>query len=176
MPWTANNANGANEELQRTLPLNFSNREQRERYEQGETDYTNYRGYNCNEHSIFYFTSLPPKPLQSYKGHSIICSQFSRISRLEIQRTLPLESWTANNAKGTNKKKQTVQTFAVKITAYTPVENHEPRTTRTARTVLKIRPWAPVCSSALRGSQWVSLAGAFPEKNIFWKPFFAGFD
>ena len=57
--------------LQRTLRLNSLNREQRKGYERGDTDYTNFRGYNCNEHSIFYFTSLPPKPLQSYKGHSL---------------------------------------------------------------------------------------------------------
>ena len=43
-------------------------------------------------------------------------SGFSCVSWWELQWTLRLETWTANNANCTNKEKQVIRTFAVRIT------------------------------------------------------------
>ena len=67
--------------LQRTRRLKILNRETRERREKGITTDT-----QLQRTLRFISRPLPSEPYRSYSGHSIFCSRFSRISRLELQR------------------------------------------------------------------------------------------
>jgi len=81
-----------------TLPFRIMNREQRERRERYEKnirtfrDFRVFRGKNYSGHSIFGGKGRTLSSWKIFSGHSLFCSRFSRLSRLERQQTLRFRS------------------------------------------------------------------------------------
>ena len=80
--------------------MNFLNREQREQYEQIPADtpfifHPSLAGTALELQGKLHFSEV-----RSYNGRSLFCSRFSRLSRLEIERTLPLNSMNREHSEG----------------------------------------------------------------------------